>query len=389
MSNPTKSYLTHLECPECGKVLDANRIQTFCQDCRSPLVAKYDLESLRKALTQAEISDRPRGIWRWAELLPVQDEQFRLTLGEGDTPLLRIPRIAGRMGLTNLYVKEEALNPTASFKARGLVLAVSRALELGIREFFIPTAGNAGGALAAYAARAGVQAHVYMPQDAPHINQVEVQKFGADLHLVEGLISDAARIGSAEADAHNWFDVSTFKEPYRLEGKKTMGLELAEAFGWDVPDVIFYPTGGGTGLVGMWKAFAELEELGWIGPKRPRMVSVQAEGCAPVVRAFQQGAQRTETWQNARTIAAGLRVPTVFADRQILRAIAESQGTAIAVSDDEIVAAQSTLAQEEGLFACPEGAAALVALEKLRTSGWIKPAENIVLFNTGSGIKYI
>lgn len=383
------SFLTHLECPECGGRFDAFQLQTFCAGCRSPLLARYDLAAVGKRLTRSELAGRPRGMWRWAELLPVQSDAFRLRLGEGDTPLLLLDRTGRRIGISNLYVKDESCNVTGSFKARGLAAAVSRAVELGVSSFFIPTAGNAGGALAAYAARAGAEAHVYMPADTPRPNQVEVRMAGADLQLVDGLINDAARIGSAEAARQGWFDVSTFKEPYRAEGKKTMGLELAEHFGWSLPDVIIYPTGGGTGLVGMWKAFAELEALGWIGPRRPRMVSVQADGCAPVVRAFQSGAERAEMWQDAHTLASGLRVPAVFADRLILRALRESGGTAVAVSDEEITAAQQELAAAEGIFAAPEGAATLAGLKHLVKSGWVGAHESVVLFNTGSGLKYI
>ncbi|GAP12563.1 threonine synthase [Longilinea arvoryzae] len=389
MTNLPKSYLTHLECPECGRRFDADQVQTYCPDCRSPLMARYDLARLRGDATREQFGQRPRGMWRWAELLPVRDPRYRLTLGEGDTPLLPLARTGAALGMDALFVKDEALNPTGSFKARGLCAAVSRALELGVREFVIPTAGNAGGALAAYAGRAGAPAHIYMPADTPRANQIEVQAAGADLHLVNGLINDAAREAGAEAAARGWFDVSTFKEPYRCEGKKTMGLELAEAFGWRLPDVILYPTGGGTGLVGMWKAFAELEALGWIGSQRPRMVSVQADGCAPIVRAFQQGAPRAEAWQNAHTLASGLRVPAVFADRQVLQALRESNGTALAVSDEDITAAQSELARGEGIFAAPEGAATLAGLHQLRQSGWIAAHETVVLFNTGSGLKYI
>ena len=268
-------------------------------------------------------------------------------------------------------------------------MAVSKAVELGQRSFVIPTAGNAGGALAAYAARAGCEAHVFMPQDAPQVNRIEVEAAGADLRLVDGLISDAGRIAGEHADRHGWFPVSTFKEPYRVEGKKTMGLELAEAFGWQLPDVIIYPTGGGTGLVGMWKAFDELESLGWIDGERPRMVSVQATGCAPVVHAFQNGLERTQPWENAHTLAAGLRVPTVFADRLILRALRASNGTAVAVTDDEIEAAVAQMSRTEGVFPAPEGAATLAALHKLLEQDWILPDERVVLFNTGSGLKYI
>jgi threonine synthase len=312
-----------------------------------------------------------------------------VTLGEGDAPLLPAPRLGADLDLPRLFIKDESSQPTGSFKARGLCLAVSKALELGLREFVIPTAGNAGGALAAYTARAGLRAHVFMPADAPEVNKAEVRAHGADLRLVDGLISDAGRLAAAEAREHGWFDVSTLKEPYRLEGKKTMGLELAKQFGWDLPDVIVYPTGGGTGLVGMWKAFAELEALGWIGPRRPRMVSVQAAGCAPVVRAFETGAERMAAWPNAATHAAGLRVPLPFADRLILAALRESGGTALAVSDDEMRTAQRQMAQREGVFAAPEGAATLAAAERLRRAGWLRPDERVVLYNTGSGLKYV
>ena len=383
------STLTHLECPECGRTYDANQPQTYCPRCESPLLARYDLAAAARTLTPETVGARPRGLWRWHEILPVRDEAFRFTLGEGDTPLLPAPRLAAELGLSHLWVKDESQNPTGTFKARGLAMAVSRAVELGIREFVIPTAGNAGGALAAYAARARARAHVFMPADAPEVNKAEVKAAGAELVLVDGLISDAGRLAAKQAKAHGWWSVSTFKEPYRLEGKKTMGLEIAEAFGWELPDVIIYPTGGGTGLVGMWKAFDELEALGWIGPKRPRLVSVQSDGCAPVVRAFQKGAKRARPWKKAHTIAAGLRVPSVFADRLILRALRETNGTAVAVPDEEILAAQQRLAATEGIWAAPEGAATLAALEHLVREGWIQPHEHVVLFNTGSGLKYV
>lgn len=383
------SALTHLECPECRRKFNAARVQNFCEACRSPLLARYDLEKISRQVKREDVSARPRGLWRWAELLPVRREKFRLTLGEGDTPLLPAVRLGQALGLARLFIKDESSNPTGSFKARGLCVAVARALELGLREFVVPTAGNAGGALAFYAARGGAKAHVFMPKDAPRANQEEVRLSGADLVLVDGLISDAARLAAEAAKGKRWFDVSTFKEPYRCEGKKTMGLELAEAFAWELPDVIIYPTGGGTGLVGMWKAFEELEALGWIGSKRPRMVSVQSEGCAPVVRAFQSGAERAEAWVNAGTIAAGLRVPSAFADRLILRALQASGGTAVAVPDEEILSARDELARTEGLLACPEGAATLAALRHLRANGWVRENETVVLFNTGAGLKYI
>jgi threonine synthase len=352
-------------------------------------LARYDLEAARTALTPASLAGRPRGLWRWHELLPVLDPIYQVSLGEGDSPLLSAPRLGAAVGLPGLYIKDESNQPTGSFKARGLCVAVAKALELGLREFVIPTAGNAGGALAAYAARAGAAAHVFMPADAPEVNKAEVRAAGADLRLVDGLISDAGRLAAAEARRHGWFDVSTLKEPYRLEGKKTMGLELAEQFGWDLPEVILYPTGGGTGLIGMWKAFAELEALGWIDSRRPRMVSVQAAGCAPVVRAFETGATRMEAWPNAATHAAGLRVPLPFADRLILEALRSSGGTAVAVSEDAIRAAQRQLAEQEGLFVAPEGAATLAAAQHLLGSGWLSPEARVVLYNTGTGLKYV
>jgi threonine synthase len=388
MNNYPKSYLIDLECPVCGRKYSPDEVQTICQDCNSPIYAQYDLEAIKRSLTKEEVARRTKGIWRWSELLPVKDAAFRITLGEGDTPLLDLQRSGRKLGTPQLYMKDESLNPTGSFKSRGLVMAMAKAIELGVESFVIPTAGNAGAALAAYAARAGVEAHVFMPKDAPKLLQLEVQMFGAELRLVDGLISDAGKLAKAESASKGWFDVSTFKEPYRAEGKKTMGLELAESFNWDLPDVILYPTGGGTGLVGMWKAFDELEKLGWIGTKRPRFVSVQAEGCAPVVRAFQQGDERAAFWEGAQTIAAGLRVPGPFADRSILSALRESHGTAIAVSDADIINSQKELMTQEGIMAAPESAATLSALKKLIDTGWIDRQEKIVLFHTGSGLLY-
>jgi threonine synthase len=384
------SYLSTLSCSECGVHFDPTVVQTFCLDCQAPLLAQYDLSGARRDLDRDVISSRPSGMWRWAELLPVHDPAYYLTLGEGDAPLLHLPRLGQALGLPHLYCKEEGRNPTGSFKARGLAAAVSKAKELGIERLIIPTAGNAGGALAAYAARAGMQACVIMPEDTPLANIAETRIAGAEVILVPGLISDAARLAGKKARAEGWFDVSTFKEPYRTEGKKVMGYELAQDFAWRLPDVIIYPTGGGTGLVGMWKAFAELEALGWLErAARPRMVAVQAEGCAPVIQAFSSGAERCEFWQGAQTIASGLRVPKSFADRQILRDLHQSQGTAVAVSDDAITHAQRRLAELEGIFAAPEGAATLAALEQLLAQGWLGPDERIVLFNTGSGLKYL
>jgi threonine synthase len=329
-------------------------------------------------------------MWRWRELLPVRDPEYIFTLGEGDTPLLNAPRLEQELEISNLYIKDESLNPTGTFKARGLSSAVSKARELGIDQFVIPTAGNAGGALAVYAARARAAAYVFMPSDSPEANILETQIAGATLTLVDGLISDAAREAEVQARSKGWFDVSTFKEPYRVEGKKIMGYELAEAFSWDLPEVIVYPAGGGTGLVGMWKAFSELEQLGWLeSTERPRMVVVQAEGCAPIVKAFLERADTCEFWPDAYTIASGLRVPKSFADRLILAALRESNGAAVAVSDEAILEAQQHMASREGIFPAPEGAATLAGLELLLEKNWIQPEDRIVLFNTGSGLKYL
>jgi threonine synthase len=384
------SCLSHLKCSGCGKEYSHHELHTFCPICQSPLLSIYDLKSAQQQVDRDEISRRPKGMWRWHELLPVLDVKNQVFLGEGDTPLLMLPHLERDLGLSNLYIKDESSNPTGTFKARGLAAAVSKAKELGVEKVIIPTAGNAGGAMAAYAARAGLRAHIFMPKDTPFANIEESRMAGAEVVLVDGLISDAAGMAGEKARAEGWFDVSTFKEPYRVEGKKVMGYELAEAFGWQLPDVIIYPTGGGTGLVGMWKAFAELEELGWLeNPKRPRMVSVQAEGCAPVVKAFQRGASFCDFWTNAHTLASGLRVPKSFADHLILQDIYDSNGTAIAVSDESILESQKQLASLEGIFAAPEGAATLAALKGLIQQGWIHPEERIVLFNTGSGLKYL
>lgn len=386
----TVSLLSHLECSGCGEKYHHEQIHTFCPLCQSPLIARYNLDAGRQKVDRDQISRRPKGMWRWRELLPVQNRENEITLGEGDTPLLRLPRIGGSLGLSNLYVKDESSNPTGSFKARGLAAAVSKAKELGIQKVIIPTAGNAGGAMAAYAARAGLRAHIFMPKDTPFANIEESRIAGAEVILVDGLISEAAGLAGEKARAEGWFDLSTFKEPYRVEGKKVMGYELAEAFDWELPDVIIYPTGGGTGLVGMWKAFAELEALGWLkNTRRPRMVAVQAEGCAPVVKAFLAGASFCDFWLDAHTIASGLRVPKSFADLLILHDLYESNGIAVAVSDEAITRDQNELASAEGIFAAPEGAATLTALKELVKSGWVQPEERVVLFNTGSGLKYL
>jgi threonine synthase len=384
------SFSKDISCSVCGKLYSLDEVNTYCPDCQAPLLTNYDVEALRKKVDRDEFHARPRGMWRWHEMLPVRDEKNVITLGEGDAPLLKLDNLGKQKGLANLYVKDESLNPTGSFKARGLAVAISRAKELGVEKVIIPTAGNAGGAMAAYAARAGLKAHIFMPKDTPHANIEESRMAGAEVVLIDGLISEAAGMAGEKARREGWFDLSTFKEPYRVEGKKIMGYELAEAFGWSLPDVIIYPTGGGTGLVGMWKAFAELEALGWLKDnQRPRMVVVQADGCAPVVKAFEEGKYFCDFWLNAHTLASGLRVPKSFADKLILRDVYDSQGTAVAVSDKEIFASQRELGSAEGIFSAPEGAATLSALDKLVQAKWVSPEERIVLFNTGSGLKYL
>ena len=384
------SYLTSLKCSACGGLHDPQQIQTFCMDCQAPLLAQYDLDSARKELDRDAFRIRPRGMWRWHELLPVYDPENMIFLGEGDTPLLHLPRLGSQLELPHLYVKDESLNPTGSFKARGLAAAVSKAKELGVKKVIIPTAGNAGGAMAAYAARSGLEACIFMPKDTPVANIEESRIAGASVILIDGLISEAAGMAGEKARQEGWFDVSTFKEPYRAEGKKIMGYELAEEFNWDLPDVIVYPTGGGTGLVGMWKAFAEMEKLGWLeNGRRPRMVAIQADGCAPVIKAFNEGADFCDYWVGAHTIASGLRVPKSFADQLILQDLRVSHGIAVAVSDEAIILAQKQLAMMEGIFAAPEGAATLAGLIELNKINWVHPDERVVLFNTGTGLKYI
>jgi threonine synthase len=384
------SYLNTLECSSCSAHFPINKIQTICPDCQGPLLARYDLFSAHRTLDRDQFHDRPRGMWRWHELLPVQDTLNMVSLGEGDTPILSLGRIGEELKLKKLFLKDESQNPTGTFKARGLSAAVSRAKELGVRKIIIPTAGNAGGALAAYAARGGLIACIFMPKDTPLSNIVESRIAGATIFSVDGLINDAAKLAAEKALSEGWFDVSTFKEPYRCEGKKIMGYEIAETFHWRLPDVIIYPTGGGTGLVGMWKAFKEMEQLGWLENKnKPKLVAVQAEGCAPVIKSFHSGKDSCDIWQGAKTIATGLRVPRSFADKIILHDLRESKGNAVAVSDEEIISAQKYLASKEGIFAAPEGAATLAGLMKLLESRWIDREQTIVLFNTGTGLKYL
>ncbi len=383
-----RSYLSHLECGLCGEKLDADKLWNLCPKCGKPLLVRYDLAGAAKAVTPEALACREPTMWRYRELLPVRDLRFKLCLGEGFTPLHHARRLGESLGFGGLYVKDEGLNPTGSFKARGLSMAISRAMELGVRAVSIPTAGNAGCAMAAYAALAGMEAHVFMPADvpAPFIN--ECRALGAEVTLINGLITDCGKAAREGIEKFGRFDVSTLKEPYRIEGKKTMGYELAEQMGWRLPDVIIYPTGGGTGLVGMWKAFDEMARLGWIGAKRPRMVTVQSEGCAPMVKAFREGREFAEPWPDARTIADGMRVPAAVGDFLILRALRESRGTAVAVSDDRILDATYLIGKTQGIWAAPEGGATLAAFQALRDKGWIKDGETVVLFITGNGAKY-
>ncbi len=350
---------------------------------------RYDLALLRESWSLDSFASAPDSMWRYAPALPVQLATSIISLGEGMTPLLPVPRTGERIGASDLLIKNEGLNPTGSFKARGLSCAVSMCVELGIRKLAIPSAGNAASALAAYAAAAQIEAHIFMPQDVPQSNFIECKAYGAHVTLVDGLISDCARIVSERAPHEGWFDISTLKEPYRIEGKKTMGYELAEQLGWELPDAILYPTGGGVGMIGMWKAFDEMEALGWIESKRPKMIAVQAEGCQPVVRAFNEGAERSRFWDGAATVASGLRVPKPLGDFLVLRAVRESGGTAIAVADTELIDAGIQLATEEGIFISPEGAACIVGAQRLLRDGFLKRDDRIVIYNTGSGLKYL
>ncbi|HAC17854.1 MAG TPA: threonine synthase [Dehalococcoidia bacterium] len=384
-----KSYLTHLECTYCHATYPADEVIRLCAECSKVLYPRYDLAGARDALNPDELKNRPANMWRYFEVMPVLDEANVITLGEGFTPIFKAERLGDKIGASAVYIKDEGLNPTASFKARGLSAAVSKAKELGITKLTMPSAGNAAGAMAAYAAKGGMEAYVFMPKDAPEANQIEVSISGGDLTLIDGLISDAGVLSRKRAAEEGLFDVSTLQEPYRVEGKKTMGYEIAEQSDWELPDAIIYPTGGGTGIVGMWKAFAEMEEMGWIGPKRPKMYAVQAEGCAPIVRAFREGAEFAEPWENAQTMAAGIRVPGAIGDYLILGAIRESGGGALTVTDDEMKYYMSLVASLEGMFICPEGAATAVALNKLLVAGDLSPDENILLLNTGSGLKYL
>jgi threonine synthase len=378
----TFSALSHLECPRCGTVHDADQVIGLCP-CGSPLLARYDVRAV--TLTKDELAARPPDLWRYHELLPVRALENVVTLGEGMTPLLPLPRYARELGVERLLMKDEGLIPTGTFKARGAAVGVSRAYELGVRKIAMPTNGNAGSAWAAYAARAGMEALIAMPIAAPEICRREVTVVGAELQLVDGLIGDAAAF---IREQEGYFDVSTLKEPYRIEGKKTMGLEIAEQLGWRLPDVILYPTGGGVGIIGIWKALVELRELGWIDGPLPRLVAVQSTGCAPIVQAYEKGLPESEPWPDAKTVAFGITVPKALGDFLVLQAIAETDGCAVAVDDEAILAEQHRLAQLEGAFICPEGAATFAAVRRLREAGWIEAGEQVVALNTGLGLKY-
>jgi threonine synthase len=381
--------LTHLECSKCGRGYEAGRVLTVCETDGAPLFARYDLARAALEMRPGHLELREPSLWRYREVLPLDASAERVTLGEGMTPLLAAPRLAARLGLPRLAIKEEGGNPTGSFKARGLSTAVSMAKVLGATDVCLPSAGNAGSALAAYAAAAGLKAHVFLPKDTARLFVMETEAYGAHVEMVDGLITDAGRVCAAQAKEHGWYECATLKEPYRVEGKKTMGYEIAEQMGWTLPDAILYPSGGGTGLVGMWKAFAEMEAMGFVGAKRPRMYAVQAEGCAPIVKAFQEGREDAPFWENATTHAHGLRVPKALGDFLILRALRESHGAGIAVSEQEIVDGVKEAAASEGLFMAPEGGACVAAARKLKVSGHLSPDDTVVLFDTGTGYKYV
>jgi threonine synthase len=381
------TFVTHLECAATGERYPADELHNLSR-AGKPLLVRYDLDGVRKALSKETLARRPADLWRYRELLPVRRAGDIVSLGEAVTPLLPLPRLSGRLGAAEILVKDEGRLPTGSFKARGLVMAVSMAKALGVSHMAMPTNGNAGAALAAYASRCGIRTTIFCPADTPEVNVSEIALQGAAVYRVNGLIDDCGKLVAEGKAKVGWFDTSTLKEPYRIEGKKTMGLELAEQLGWQVPDVILYPTGGGTGLIGMWKAFAELEAIGFIGGKRPRMVAVQAAGCAPMVRAYEAGVEHATRWEDAHTIAAGIRVPQAVGDFLILRAVRESNGFAIAVEDDAITAALDEVAREEGFLMCPEGAATYAALKQSLADGRIRRDERAVLFNCATGLKY-
>lgn len=379
--------VSRLHCSRCDRTFEPDRLWNTCE-CGAPLLVRYDLGEIRRNWRKVDLERAPASMWRYAPVLPAEPNEA-VTLDEGWTPLTRAARLGAQMGARELWIKDEGRNPTGSFKARGLSCAVTMASKLGVKKLAIPSAGNAAGALAAYAAAAGLEAHIFMPQDVPQANFIECKAHGANVTLIDGLISDCGRIVAERKEREGWFDVTTLKEPYRIEGKKTMGYEVAEQFDWQFPDAILYPCGGGVGLIGMWKAFAELEELGWVGGKRPKMISVQAKGCEPITRAFEQNAESSEFFVNAHTVGSGLRVPKALGDFLVLRAVRESGGTAVSVSDEQMLDGGLSMAREEGIFPAPEGGACVAAAKHLLETGFLKPEERIVIYNTGSGVKYL
>ena len=384
-----RSFATHLECARCSQFFEINTLQQTCSNDGGPLLVRYDLRRVHDSVKRDDLRGRPQTLWRYRELLPFDDEANIVTLGETNTPLLRASRLAKALGLDDLSIKDEGLLPTGTFKARGAALGVTRAKELGVSAIALPTAGNAGAAWAAYGARAGIRVIVVMPETTPQVIQRETAAYGADVWLVPGSIVDAGAVVKRACAQHGWYDASTLKEPYRIEGKKTMGFELAEQMEWSLPEVIVYPTGGGVGLIGMWKAFQELREIGWLdADATTRFVSVQASGCAPIVRAFEDGAEESQMWPEPKTFAAGLRVPKALGDFIVLRALRESGGIALSVTDADIAEHMRHAGELEGMLVCPEGGAALAAAAKLRRDGWIKDGERVAVFNTGSGLKY-
>jgi threonine synthase len=381
--------LTHLDCSRCDRRYEPGVILNLCTACGAPLLARYDLERAAKDMRPGHLALREPTLWRYDNVLPVDNPDHRVSLGEGFTPLLSAPRLGALLGLPRVSIKDEGGNPTGSFKARGLSLAVSMAKALGATEVCLPSAGNAGSALAAYAARGGLKAHVFVPKDIPQVFLLETASYGAEVRTVDGLITDAGKVCAELAKQNGWYECATLKEPYRIEGKKTMGYELAEQMGWKLPDAILYPAGGGTGLIGMWKAFDELETMGFIGPGRPRMYAVQAEGCAPIVKAFAEGLDDAPMWEGAQTLAHGIRVPKALGDFLMLRALRKSHGAGVTVSDPEIIEGVKDAARTEGLFMAPEGGACVAALRKLKASGHVSPDDSVVVFNTGTGFKYV
>ncbi len=381
-------YLEKLECTRCKATYSPENPHNLCQ-CGAPLFARYKLKQIKDELKREDINNRPPNLWRYRELLPITEGKDIISLGEGFTPLTPAISLGKKLGLERLWIKDESFNPTGSFKARGMSVAISMAKKLGIKEVCLPSAGNAAGAAAAYSARAEIGAFVFMPQDTDTCFILECKSYNAQLELVKGVITDCAAVMLERKKGSDWFDLSTLKEPYRVEGKKTMGYELAEQLGWELPDVIIYPTGGGTGIIGMWKAFEEMEKLGWIKGKKPRLVCVQSEGCAPLVKAFNEGKNSAEKWEKPETIASGIKVPQAIGDFLVLKAVRESEGTATSVTDEEILECLKEISETEGILPCPEGAATLAALKKLKKENKINPEEKIILFNTGTGLKYV